>query len=208
MATIEVGQRRNSSGQFVKRFNDIGYVATAKIQKAANSYTAVAYSELLKMSRAFLDSYNTESKGQSTLPRDKGNLIDSTSIVVSRGLTARTQGSEGHRSIHLDKQAHLEAKWGNWGNVPAGKGYGVNFRMDSIEDTMDMKDSDLAVSLRIGIPYSVPLNDLGAGPLSKHRGFFRWFAADFEHNVVTLSKEVAAALNNASADALIFEGKK
>lgn len=206
MATIGVGKRTSpKTGRFVKTYNDIGYVATKSIMKAANLYTKEAYPELLKMSRAFLESYKTEQNGQAGLPRDKGHLIDSTSIVVQQ----TELGSQ--RSIHLDRIApqSSEAKWGNWGGIGAGVGRGVDYRMDRMDDTMELKGIEtLGISLRIGIPYSVPLNELGAGPRGKHRGFFRWFSEDFRHNVLALSAKVASEMNDKSEEALIFEGKR
>jgi hypothetical protein len=182
----------------VKVHNDIGF-AMREMEGAANLYAAAAFTPLQKMSQSFLESYVSRNTGQASLPKDTGNLIDSTSIVIATG-------DSSDRTIHLRKMAIVPQKWGNWGNIEKGRGWGVRYRMDDIDDTMSIeKGREMAVSLRVAIPYAVPLNEEGSH--GKHRGFFDWFSDDYKYNVLKISREVASLLNDRSGDALIFEGK-
>ena len=185
---------------FVKAGNEIDYVFK-KMEEAANLGSAAIYRELVKMSQAFFESYVSGSGGQK-MPMDTGNLIDSSSILVARGKRSR-------KAIHVAQSIAVKPQhWGNWGTAQKGAGYGEDYRMTDIDDTMIVGENgesvDVAVSLRVGIPYAVPLNDLGSH--GKHKAFFDDMADDFRNDVMDISKEVAARLSSVGDDSLIYEG--
>ena len=199
---IYYGRRDPKTGRFIPAGsgNQIDYVFN-KLQNASNFGSKLIYNELVKMSTAFLDSY-VSGGGGDKLPEDTGNLIDSTSIHVARGEYDVLRKTNDRFSYHV-AQAHAvrPQSWGNWAYIQRGKGYGEDYRADSIEELLDSRitegyrRADVAVALHVGIPYAGPLDMFGAHENQSHKGFFKEMARDFRNDVMEISAEVATAMN-------------
>ena len=200
---VYYGRRDAKSGRFIPAGsgNQIDYVFS-KMKNTANMGSKLIYNELVKMSTAFLNSYISGSGG-AKLPEDTGNLIDSTSIHVARGEYDSRRFQNDRYSYHVAQaRAVRPQSWGNWAYIQKGKGYGEDYRADSIEELLGgsgrlmegFKRADVAVALHVGIPYAGPLDAFGSHEQQTHKGFFKEMASDFRNDVMEISVEVAAEM--------------